>query len=344
MTLKSKSNKVPKVFKIGSEVVHPGQRKKALIEVASLYDYTKISIPLEVVRGVEAGPTMFISAAIHGDEINGIEIIKRILRRKILRSIKGTLILIPIVNVFGFISRSRYLPDRRDLNRCFPGSENGSLGSRLARIFMKEVVYKCTHGIDLHTGAIHRNNLPQIRACLDDPETKDLANSFGVPVIINSSLRDGSLREAARKRNVKTLLFEGGEALRFNESVIKAGVSGCFSVMRKIGMLEEGATKPAALSKKVFMANQSYWVRASHSGTFVIHKSLGDHVEKGEKLATISNPFGEEPHSVHAEEQGIIIGLSSIPLVNKGDAMVHVANFGNSKKVRRAIEIFDEFY
>ena len=335
---------VTKKFKIGGERIALGERKKVQIEVASLYDYTKLSIPIEVIRGSESGPTLFISAAIHGDEINGVEIIKRLLKRQSLKKIKGTLILIPIVNIFGFNSRSRYLPDRRDLNRCFPGSAEGSLGSRMARIFMKEIVNKCTHGIDLHTGAIHRTNLPQIRACIDDPDTKKLALSFGVPVIINSTLRDGSLREAARKKDVKTLLFEGGEALRFNESVIKAGVHGCLSVMQNIGMLAQKTSKQTHEAKKVYTANQSYWVRASHSGSFKIHKSLGDQIEKDEKLATITDPFGEDPHVIYAEEPGIIIGLSTIPLVNKGDAMVHIASFGNSSKVRKAIERFDEIY
>lgn len=331
-------------FSIGGQAIARGERKKVQLEVASLYDYTKISIPIEVIRGNSPGPTLFISAAIHGDEINGVEIVKRLLQRKSLRRINGTLILIPIVNVFGFNSRSRYLPDRRDLNRCFPESENGSLGARLARIFMKEIVGKCTHGIDLHTGAIHRTNLPQIRASLDDLDTKKLAMSFGVPVVINSSLRDGSLREAARKKKVKTLLFEGGEALRFNESVIKAGVHGCLAVMQDIGMISMKSVKTHPSPKKVYIANQSYWVRASHSGSFKIHKQLGEQVETGEKLATITDPFGEDPHHIYAQEPGIIIGLSTIPLVNKGDAMVHIANFVNSTKVRKAIELFDEVY
>lgn len=336
-----KSNKL----KIGNEEFALGERKRTQLEVASLYDYTKIHIPIEVIRGKEEGPTIFISAAIHGDEINGVEIIKRLLKRKDLKKIKGTLIAIPIVNVFGFNNKSRYLPDRRDLNRCFPGSSRGSLGARLAKIFMKEVVSKCTHGIDLHTGAINRTNLPQIRACLDDDETQSLAKSFGVPVTINSKIRDGSLREAARKRNVKTLLFEGGEALRFDENVISAGVKGCIAVMQNIGMLPKPVSKKQGRPRKtVFKANYSYWERASHSGSFRLHKSLGDYVEEGEKLATISSPFGDDPHYILAQQSGIIIGLSTIPLVNKGDAMIHIGAFNNSKRVERAIGDFEDIY
>lgn len=340
-----KKNITTKVFKIGGTPIKKGERKRVFLEVASLFDYTKISIPVEVIRGKKEGPTLFISAAIHGDEINGVEIIKRLLKRKSLSKLKGTLILIPIVNVFGFNSRSRYLPDRRDLNRLFPGSEKGSLGARIAKIFMKEIVNKCTHGIDLHTGAIHRTNLPQIRACLDDEETHELANSFGVPVVIDSALRDGSLREAARKKNVKILLFEAGEALRFNENAIKSGVTGCLSIMRKIGMLPKlKEAKASQMPKKVFTANKTKWLRAGHSGTFELHKHLGEQVAKGDKIATISDPFGEDAHTVYAEEAGIIIGASTIPLVNQGDAIAHVASFANAGRVRKAIEVFDEYY
>ena len=330
-------------FKISGQSILPGERKKILLEVASLYDYTKLSIPIEVICGEEKGPILFISAAIHGDELNGTEIIKRLLSRKALKGIKGTLILVPVVNVFGFNNRSRYLPDRRDLNRCFPGSKRGSLGSRLAHIFMKEIVGKCTHGIDLHTGAIHRSNLPQIRACLDDPETNTLANEFGVPVVIHATLRDGSLREAARKKKVATLLFEGGEALRFDEHVIRVGLRGCLSVMSKIGMIPR-STKDIKKrrSEKVYIAKQSYWIRAPHSGSFRSKRKLGDRVEAGEVLAVISDPFGSEHYDVEAEESGIIIGYSTLPLVNKGDAMFHVATFANSRRVKEAIEVLDE--
>lgn len=330
-----------KALKIGGHKILPGERKRIQLEVASLFDYTKLTIPVEIIRGKENGPTLFISAAVHGDEINGVEVIKRVLKRPILKKIKGTLIIVPVVNVFGFNNKSRYLPDRRDLNRCFPGNKKGSMGAMLAHIFMKEIVSKCTHGIDLHTGAIHRTNMPQIRACLDDAETQELANCFGTPVVINSHLRDGSLREAARNKKVRVLLFEGGEALRFEETVIKAGVKGCLAVMEKIGMTPK-SKKPLIKPKKVYTAQNSYWVRASHSGSFHLVKKLGDQVKPGDTLAIISDTFGEEPYEVIAKEEGIIIGLSCIPLVNKGDAMVHIAVFKNSKKVEDAIIYYDD--
>ena len=328
-------------MRFGNETIAWGERKKIFLDLGSLYDYTQLNIPIEVIRGKQDGPSMFISAAIHGDEINGVEIIKRLLHKPVLKKLRGTLIAVPVVNVFGFNRKSRYLPDRRDLNRSFPGSKNGPLAARVAHTFMEEIVSKCSHGIDLHTAAIHRTNLSQIRACLDDPETKRLASSFGVPVIINSALRDGSLREAARSNNVCTLLFEGGEALRFNESMIRAGLSGCLSVMRQIEMLPPLKKKRMG-PRKCFIAKSTKWIRAPHSGSFRAVRRLGHEVSEGEVIAVITDPFGSEPYEVKTPEYGIIIGMSTIPLVNQGDAMFHLASFKEPAKVKEAIDILEE--
>ena len=208
---------------------------------------------------------------------------------------------------------------------------------------MKEIVSKCTHGIDLHTGAIHRTNLPQIRACLNDEATRSLAEGFGVPVVIDSSLRDGSLREAARKKKVSMLLYEGGQALRFEDSVISAGLRGCISVMNKIGMIEASFVKRATLNNsKIFIAKSSYWTRAPHSGVFSALKKIGAKVEAGDILATISDPFGRDSYKVVAEEDGILIGATLLPLVNLGDAMFHIATFRNSSRVKKALDIHEE--
>lgn len=329
---------------IGGELILPGQRKKIYLKTASLYDGTEISIPIEVIRSNTRGPTLFISAAIHGDEINGVEIIKRLLSRKILKKMKGTLILAPVVNVFGFNNKSRYLPDRRDLNRSFPGSKSGSLASRVAYTFMKEVVSKCTHGIDLHTGATNRSNLPQIRSSLGDTETKNLAMKFGVPVILHSEVRDGSLREAARRKNVKILLYEGGQALRFDEGPIKTGLAGCISVMREIEMLPSSSASENLKTPRrgVYIAKDSFWVRAPSSGSFHSKKKLGSEVAAGDVLAVISDPFGSNKTPVVSPETGIVIGLSEVPLVNAGEAMFHVATFKDISKVKRAIKNLED--
>lgn len=328
---------------IGGVAVPPGKRKQIEIPIAKLFDYTELTIPVEVIRGKEDGPTLFISAAIHGDEINGSEAIKRLLnRRKLLAGLKGTLIAVPIVNVFGFNRNIRYLPDRRDLNRCFPGSRSGSLGGQIANVFMQEIVSKCSHGIDLHTAAINRSNLPQLRACLDDKETRRLAMAFGVPVVINSNIRDGSLRQAAAELGIPMLLFEGGEALRYEEKVINSAIGGILSVMHAIGMIEGEKVSLRQRKKEVFVARSSYWVRSPHSGSLRVRKQLGNRVKKGELLGVISNPFGKEKIELRANKTGIIIGMSVLPLVNNGDALFHVATFEDSQEVEDRVELYDE--
>lgn len=325
---------------IGGNTIAPGERKRILLDVAKLYDFTDMNIPIEVVRGKKDGPVMFVSGAVHGDEINGVEIVRRLLIKKALQSIKGTLIAVPIVNVFGFNTNSRYLPDRRDLNRSFPGSQNGSLAAQLAHTFMTEIVKKCTHGIDLHCAAVNRVNLPQIRACLDDPITKEMAQAFNVPVVLHSTTRDGSLREATRELAIPTLLFEGGEALRFNEKTIKSGLNGVLSVMRQIGMLNP--LKNKTVPHDVFIARSSHWIRAPHSGILALKVNLGVRVKKGKVLGVISDPFGREKHEVVARRTGIIIGMATMPLLNRGEAAFHIATFEDSNAVEEHVDLFEE--
>lgn len=300
-----------------------GSRRRLDMEAARLYDHTQMHIPIEVVRGSERGPVLFITAALHGDEINGVEIVRRLLRHSVLRHMMGTLIAVPIVNVFGFNERSRYLPDRRDLNRCFPGSERGSMGAQMANRLMQEIVAKSTHGIDLHTGAFHRSNLPQIRADLKDKKTCKLAEAFGAPVLIDASVRDGSLRQAAAEMKLPMLLFEGGEALRFDESVIEMGVDGILAVMRSIGMLHPLPQRKA--KRYTYHATSSHWVRAPQSGIFLVRAKLGQMVKKGAVLGYISDPFGDSLMAVKASHTGKVIGISKLPLANEGDALCHLA-------------------
>lgn len=331
-------------FIIAGEHIPEGSRRRFELKVGTLFDRTTMAIPVEVVRGKSPGPVLFISAAVHGDEINGVEIVKRVLKKKRIAasSLKGTLVAVPIVNVFGFVNNSRYLPDRRDLNRCFPGSAKGSLAGQVAHTFLNEIVSVCTHGIDLHTGAIHRTNLPQIRACLDSEETRMLAHAFGVPVVMNASIRDGSLRQEAADKGIPMLLFEGGEALRFEENVIKSGVAGIMSVMERIGMISPAKKKKPPKAKEVFVAKNSHWVRAPHSGCLVAKRGCGDRIQKGDVLGTLSDPFGIEEVKVKAPKTGIIIGMTKLPLVNNGDALFHVATFEDSEAVEEVIETYDE--
>lgn len=318
------------ILTIGGEEILLGERRQLALTVAKLYDFTDMKMPVEVVRGTEDGPTLFVSAAIHGDEINGVDIVRRLLKHRALKMIKGTLIAIPIVNVFGFNDKSRYLPDRRDLNRSFPGAEHGSLASQVAYIFRTEIVSKCTHGIDLHTGAIHRYNLPQIRADLSYPPNLLLAKEFGAPVILNASPRDGSLREMVDEKKIPMLLFEAGTALRFDRRAALLGVEGILAVMRSIGMLPSAprAAKPV----EPFIAKSSQWVRAPISGIFVTRKKLGESVSKGEKIGFITNPFGDYEYAILSPVSGLVIGNSVLPLANEGDGLYHIATFDKQKE------------
>ena len=332
----------PAAIEIGGIAVQPGQRTTIDLPVANLSIHTEVTMPVQVIRGRRAGPTLFVSGAIHGDEINGVEIIRRLLRLKAVQRLRGTLIAVPIVNVFGFVSGSRYLPDRRDLNRSFPGSPRGSMAARLAQIFMTEIVQHCSHGIDLHTGAIHRANLPQIRANLDDDETLEMAKAFGAPVIINAADRDGTIRKAAQEDGVKILLYEAGEALRFDEISIRAGLRGIVNVMRSIGMLP-----PVKRRKKIVepaVAHSAGWVRAPESGVLRVTERLGAHVKKGTRLGIVADPFGENEWVVEAHTDGIIIGRTNLPVVQEGDGLFHIAGPEGTKAAFESLQAFETEY
>jgi predicted deacylase len=312
---------VPVPIKIGGKTITPGSQCSFELPVAQLPTQTQLSLPVSVIHGQRPGPCLWLSAAIHGDEINGVEIIRQVLAQVFPKTLRGTLIAVPIVNVFGFIDQSRYLPDRRDLNRCFPGSPRGSLASRLAHLFMKEIVSHCTHGIDLHTASHHRANLPQIRANLHHPETRRCALAFAAPAIMHTALRDGSLRQAAARREIPTLLYEGGEALRFEPDVIHRGTQGILRVMQALSMEDFQLPSPDPSLE----VDQTRWIRAGRSGILHSFVTLGERVRRKQYLAQISDAFGTKNLPVVAPCEAIVIGLTRNPLVNQGDALFHLA-------------------
>jgi hypothetical protein len=310
-------------FTIADKAIEPGQFERIELPSPSLYTQTPFHIPVYVRHSFYKGPKLFIMATIHGDELNGSEIIRRLLRLPIMRSIQGTLIAVPIANIYGFIMQSRYLPDRRDLNRMFPGSKTGSLAARLANLLVTEVIKRCDYGIDLHTGAAHRNNLPQVRIDTDIPMTEHLAKVFNAPVILRSNRLPGSLRSAATEHNVPLLVYEAGEALRFDEKCIETGMKGCIAVMRELGMLPKQAKKPAKSTSMI--AKSAIWVRAPTSGVFQTKTKLGDAVEAKELLGYMIDPFTDHRKEIIAPVPGVVIGKTNLPLVNEGDAVFHVA-------------------
>lgn len=278
-------------------------------------------MPVVVINGKYPGPTVWLSGAIHGDELNGVEVVRRVLPHIDQRTLRGAIIAVPVVNVFGFVEQSRYLPDGRDLNRSFPGSARGSMASQLAALFMKEVVMQCELGIDLHTAAAHRTNIPQVRANLDDDDTRALAEAFGAPFIIDARLRDGSVRAAANKRGIKVLLYEAGQIHRFDEPAIELGVHG---VLRVLEAMEMGNWETPAFSPPVEVRS-TRWVRARRAGLMTLEVDLGTAVEKGDVLATISDALGNRSTRVSAPSPGHVIALNQNPLVTQGEALVHLA-------------------
>lgn len=330
-------------FEFNGQLIQPGSRATIDLALPRLNSRTDLSMPVHIVHGRQPGPRLFVSAAVHGDELNGIEITQRLLEHKTLRYLRGTLLVVPVVNVYGVIHQSRYLPDRRDLNRSFPGSDKGSLAARVANLFVTQVISRCTHGIDLHTGAIHRTNLPQIRANLDHPETKLLARSFGASVLLNSALRDGSLRECAAQLGVPILLYEAGEALRYDEVAIRAGLQGIINVMRELGMSR--SQKRRQLKVDPFIAHASSWVRAPESGMLRYSVALGTQVEKRDILGQISDPYSRESKTIVSPYKGIVIGRTQIPLVHEGEALFHIARFrGEIGEVVESLDIFEQVH
>lgn len=326
-------------FILGGISIPRGVTKNINLELPKLHN-TPTNIPVHVIRGKRDGPVVFVSAAIHGDELNGIEIIRRFKKSALLKKLKGTLILVPIVNVYGIMTLSRYLPDRRDLNRSFPGSAKGSLAGRIAKIFFDEVVKKCDLGIDLHTASIHKSNLPQVRTNTDDEYAFRLAKAFGAPVVLHSELRDGSLRAVAQEAGIPILLYEAGEALRFDETSIRIGVRGLVEVLRANEMLPKLIRKKA--KKTPLITKSSKWIRAGESGMLSTIKELGDTVKAHEVVAYIDSPLEDESCEVEAPFEGVIIGKSEIPLVQEGDAIFHIARFKNLEFAEDKLEYFNE--
>jgi len=322
-------------FVLGGSSIAPGDRQVVALPVSTLSNGVPADLAVMVIHGRKPGPVMFVSACVHGDEIIGVEIIRRLAARPSLRRLYGTLLLVPVVNGYGFLNRSRYLPDRRDLNRSFPGSPSGSLAARLAHVFLNQVVARCALGVDIHSAAVERENLPQLRISDrgDDDTPMQLAEAFAPPVVVRSALRESSLRQSAEQLGVPVLLFEGGEGLRFHETAVRAGLAGILRVMSHMGMIH--SKRIAAPKSPSFVAHRSLWVRSPNGGLLRLFKGLGDAVEDGERIGVIGDLFGSVEHDLIAPKAGVIIGRTNLPVVNEGDALVHVAV---ATKLGRAME------
>ena len=336
----SRNPENPSPFEIAGHSIAPGKAGRIRIPVSHQVTGLDASLALQILHGRRAGPTVFVSAAIHGDEIVGTAITQRLIKTLSAERLAGTLILAPAVNIYGFMQHSRYLPDRRDLNRNFPGNSSGSLASQLARCFLENVIERCALGIDLHSAAINRYNLPQIRIAAGDERLVELAMAFGAPIIIESPLRGGSMRAHAHERGTPMLLLESGEALRFDRLSIDIGTGGILRVLAHLGMVDahDGMDEPRIPMR----SNNSRWVRAPRGGVTHRLRKSGDRVTTGERLATVSGLFGEDPEELVSPFDGIVIGHATLPVVYQGDALFHIAEIDDPEHIGEEADTVDQ--
>jgi uncharacterized protein len=307
-------------LKINGQSIEAGENQVVTLNSYELHTKTKLEIPVHVFRSTEEGPSLLLCAGMHGEETNGIEIIRKVMARDEVQAIRcGTLIAMPVINVISFLYGSRELPDGRDLNRCFPGSQKGSIGSRIAYDLMKHILPIIDFGVDFHTGGARINNYPQIRCVFDFPENIQLAERFSPPLIIDSTYREGTFRHEAAKKDKAILVYEGGESMRFDYDAINEGVNGCLRLMHSYNMIDFEVNRNPSV--KLY---KDTWVRANSSGLFHMNVSNGAHVLKDDLLGVIINPFGETDEKIISPKDGYIVGINNHPVVNQGDALIHI--------------------
>jgi uncharacterized protein len=305
---------------IAGQDIKPGEFKEIDINIARLPSHTVIDTPIYVSRGNEDGPVLALTAGMHGDEINGMEIVRRLLDSGLHQPKRGVTVCMPIVNVYGFLNYSRDVPDGKDINRSFPGTKNGSLASRVAYHLMHDVIPFIDVGIDFHTGGAMRTNYPQVRAVLSNERNVELANAFNAPFTIDSGFRPNSLRKEAAKKGKNIIVYEGGESLRFDQQAIEEGLSGTLRLMKYLHMID-WAPDPTESNKTIWSTT---WIRSKNAGLFQSNVKCGQLVHKGEWVGTITDPFGEFKEQIRANETGYVIGLNNIPVINAGDALMHI--------------------
>lgn len=312
---------MPETIKINGVSIDRGEKVLTRLVISKLPSGTVIDIPVYVFRSVHDGPVLLLMAGMHGDEVNGTEIIRRMITKKMLYPLKGTIIAVPVLNIYGFLNFSRDVPDGKDVNRSFPGNKDGSLASRVAHRFMKEVMPYIDYGVDFHTGGSSRGNYPQLRCVLSDPKNQELAEAFAAPFILNAPYRQGSLRKEASKLGKRILVYETGESLRFDERGIAMGIEGTCRLMHHLGM----ATSAPAASEPSTTCMKDIWLRAKNAGLFRSQVKEGEYVKKSQVVGTITDPYGEMEVRLNAPAAGYVVGLNNMPVVNQGDALLHIA-------------------
>lgn len=311
--------------------VKPGESVSTEMVVSESYSSRSVVIPVSVRRGLKPGPTVFVSAALHGDELNGTGAIRTLLQDKTWALDSGTVLMVPVLNMLGFERHSRYLPDRRDLNRCFPGSAEGSMASRLGKVIFEKLIKRCDFGVDLHTAAVRRTNFPNVRADLSNPDCRRMAEAFGSGIILQSKGPKGSLRREATKAGCPTIIVEGGEVWKVESSVVECMTRGIFNVLIELGMMSGQTDVPDSQA----IIRETKWIRAERGGFLTMHVAPGDSIVKGQAIATNSNLLTEDQNRLEAPFSGIIIGMTTLPAVQPGEPVVHIGRLANPKSARR---------
>lgn len=305
---------------IAGQDIKPGEFREVNINIARLPSHTVIDTPVYISRGNEDGPVLGLMAGMHGDEINGMEIVRRIIDSGFHKIQRGTVVCIPVLNVYGFLNYSREVPDGKDINRSFPGSKNGSLASRVAWHVTHQIIPNIDFGVDFHTGGAMRTNYPQVRCVMADSINVELAEAFNAPFTIDSEFRPHSLRQTAAKKGKRIIVYEGGESIRFDQHAIEEGINGTLRLMKHLKMID-WAPDPSEANRKIW---SSSWVRAKHAGLFQVMINSGDHVEKDQMIGSITDPFGEFKEPVYSNATGYVVGLNNNPVINAGDALLHI--------------------
>ena len=300
--------------------ISPGESKDISLAVGESYSGMTVKIPIHVRRTKEPGPVVFVTGALHGDEINGTGAIRQLVQSEELELVCGTLVLIPVLNILAFDRHSRYLPDRRDLNRAFPGSENGSLAGRMARTIFDEVVMRCDYGIDLHTAAVRRTNYPNVRGDLANPEVKRIAEAFGCEIIMNAKGPKKSFRREACEVGCHTIVMEAGEVFKVEPGIVESAVRGVLNVLFELNMVEQAPVRP----EYQVVVKKSKWIRAEKGGFLEFHVKPGDVIEEGQPISTNTNLLGRDRHTVHAPFNAVVIGMTTLPAISPGDPICNL--------------------
>ena len=310
------------------EEIPRGESRDVNLSVSESYSSMTVQIPIHIRRAKEDGPVVFVTAALHGDEINGTGAIRQLIQDADFRLCKGSVILIPVLNLLAFDRHSRYLPDRRDLNRSFPGSANGSLASRMAHVIFNEIVSRCDYGIDLHTAAVRRTNYPNVRGDLSDPKVRWLAEAFGSEIIINAKGPSGAFRREACRVGCPTIIMEGGEVWKVEASIVESATRGIKNVLRSLEMLDSSTESP----KYQVVVEKSKWIRAERGGFMQFHIKPGDIVEKDQPLATNTTLLGHEQSMLYAPFDAVVIGMTSLPAISPGEPLCNLGKLPRGYK------------